>query len=95
MLIRCIENFDGDCEFGFIRTDDITSWRLCQASMFGRSWMIQGMSVSNKMWVNILRLDDMDDKQAQLEFIEYVDNVQEFDIYRKPIEKKDRNEKGE
>ena len=61
MLIRCIENFDGDCDFGFIRTDDITSWRLCQASISGRSWLIQGLSISNEMWVDILRLEDMDD----------------------------------
>lgn len=87
MLIRCIENFDGDCDFGFIRTDDITSWRLCQASISGRSWLIQGLSISNEMWVDILRLEDMDDEQAKQEFAEYIDNIQQFDIYREPIEK--------
>lgn len=95
MLIRCIENFDGDCSFGFIRTDDITSWRLCQSSVSERLWLIQGLSISNEMWVDIIRLEDMDDEQAQLEFVEYVDNVQEFDIYREPIEKGEERTRAE
>ena len=86
MLIRCLENFDGDVEFGFIDISDITSWRMIRSAVSSESWMVQGLSISNEMWIDILRLCDMNEEQAKQEFIEYIDNVQQFDIYREPIE---------
>ena len=84
MIIRCIEGFDGDIGFGFIDTADITSWRMIERN---DRWVIQGLSTSNEMWVDICSYA-CNEENAKFEFCEFIDNIIESELTGYPVEKK-------
>jgi len=72
MIIRCIEDLDGDVEFGYINTDDIIQYRMIHSY---DHWVLQGLSHSLESWIDICDYTDVDKVEASVLFKNAMCNI--------------------
>lgn len=72
MIIKCIEDLDGDVGFGYINTDDIIQYRMTHSY---DHWVLQGLSSSLDSWIDICDYTDVDRARAIVLFHKAMWNI--------------------